>query len=355
MATDSLDAVITGTGVQTSESLYPALMNAGFNVVGVADSDFARAVSFAEERGVPHVFRSQHDMLVAVDAPFVVIAAPLSAHAPLTEEALLAGRHVRVEKPIAESVPIAKNLRDLAASRQLVLAGGYQYPFQVQNALRKIREGLVGVPTLISGSFRFTNAIPRDRPHFWNSAGAGVVPDFLGHPGSVFLSALAAHQHPVLVTARGSGEVGRRLVGADFAAEDTAWIAIQCTGGLMAEIKVSWVAEENDARIHVIGPEGTIKIPLLGAETDALPHAARLVRIPDGEPVERTLTDCVPTPTEECFMLQMEAIRDAILTGSELPFGAELAVRTQILIDAAQRSIREDGAAVPVGDSFGAL
>ena len=54
-------------------------------------------------------------------------------------------------------------------------------------------------------------------------------------------------------------------------------------------------------------------------------------------------------------MLQMEAIRDAILTGSELPFGAELAVRTQILIDAAQRSIREDGAAVPVGDSFGAL
>ena len=107
----------------------------------------------------------------------------------------------------------------------------------------------------------------------------------------MFLSALAAHQHPVLVTARGSGEVGRRLVGADFAAEDTAWIAIQCTGGLMAEIKVSWVAEENDARIHVIGPEGTIKIPLLGAETDALPQP----RGSSASPMDSRLSGRSPT------------------------------------------------------------
>src|SRR6185437_232350 len=117
------------------------------------------------------------------------------------------------------------------------------------------------------------------------------------HPGSVFLSALAADQHPTVVTAHGWGDIGRRLVGPDFVTQDTAWVIVECTGGLVAEIKVSWVADQNDARIDVTGPDGTIKIPLLGAETDALPHAARLVRLDDGEPVESVLTDCVPTPT----------------------------------------------------------
>ena len=62
-------------------------------------------------------------MLDAVDA--VVIAAPAEAHHALATQALSAGRHVLVEKPIAATLAQADALAALAAERRLVLQVGH--------------------------------------------------------------------------------------------------------------------------------------------------------------------------------------------------------------------------------------
>jgi predicted dehydrogenase len=72
----------------------------------------------------------------AVDA--VVIATPVSTHFPLTVEALQAGKHVLVEKPLASSVAEGERMIEAAArARRLLMV---DHTFVYTSAVRKIRE-----------------------------------------------------------------------------------------------------------------------------------------------------------------------------------------------------------------------
>jgi len=71
-----------------------------------------------------------------VDA--VVIATPVDRHFDLALEALRAGKHVLVEKPMAASSDLAARLIDEAASRRLVLM--VDHTFVYTGAVRKMRE-----------------------------------------------------------------------------------------------------------------------------------------------------------------------------------------------------------------------
>ena len=62
-------------------------------------------------------------LLAACDA--LVIAAPAEAHHALAPQALRAGKHVLVEKPIAATLAEADELAALAAERKLVLQVGH--------------------------------------------------------------------------------------------------------------------------------------------------------------------------------------------------------------------------------------
>jgi predicted dehydrogenase len=75
----------------------------------------------------------------AVDA--VVIATPVSSHAPLALEALRAGKHVLVEKPLASTVDDASRLTDEAASRGLTLMVDHTFVYTA--AVRKMRDLVV--------------------------------------------------------------------------------------------------------------------------------------------------------------------------------------------------------------------
>lgn len=82
-----------------------------------------RARAFAERKAIPRWTNQPAEALNddAVDA--VVVAYPTFLHAALTRDALLAGKHVIVEKPIAESVADAESMAHaaLAANRQLLV------------------------------------------------------------------------------------------------------------------------------------------------------------------------------------------------------------------------------------------
>src|SRR5262249_49420524 len=71
-----------------------------------------------------------------VDA--VVIATPVEHHHSLALEALRAGKHVLVEKPLASNSAQASELIDEAASGRLVLMVGHTFVYT--GAVRKMRE-----------------------------------------------------------------------------------------------------------------------------------------------------------------------------------------------------------------------
>ncbi len=71
-------------------------------------------------------------------ADAIVVATPVQSHYALTKQALDAGKHVLVEKPLCGSVEQCAALSTLAKTRGLVLAVGHVFLFN--NGVRKVRE-----------------------------------------------------------------------------------------------------------------------------------------------------------------------------------------------------------------------
>jgi predicted dehydrogenase len=98
-------------------------------LAGVTDLDPARATRVAAEAGAAALPLS--DLLARAHA--VVIAAPADAHFDLAAQALRAGRHVLVEKPLAATLTQADELAALAAARGLVLQVGHLLRYSAEH------------------------------------------------------------------------------------------------------------------------------------------------------------------------------------------------------------------------------
>jgi len=94
----------------------------GAKLVGVTDSDPARAHLIAERHGVI-AYRDTAMLLKEVDA--VSVAVPTSAHHAVTKACLEADVHVLVEKPIAAGTGQAEELVELARRRGRILQVGH--------------------------------------------------------------------------------------------------------------------------------------------------------------------------------------------------------------------------------------
>src|SRR5689334_20717526 len=75
-----------------------------FELAAIMDVDESAAPSLAAAHGA-HVAAGEGDALARAEA--VVVATPIGAHAATVTRALAAGKHVLVEKPIAESARAA--------------------------------------------------------------------------------------------------------------------------------------------------------------------------------------------------------------------------------------------------------
>jgi predicted dehydrogenase len=92
---------IVGTGGMARHHAIAFKAIAGCRIVACADVDAARAQAFAKEHGIPAAFADFGELLARVDCDAVSIVTPDPFHAPLTLQALKAGKHVMCEKPLA--------------------------------------------------------------------------------------------------------------------------------------------------------------------------------------------------------------------------------------------------------------
>lgn len=96
-------------------------------VVGVADIDVSRAKEVAERHGIPEYFEDSKELVHNVDA--VVIASPESAHKEHFLDALSAGCHVLLEKPIASTLEEGQAILDAASQTDRFTTVGYELRF----------------------------------------------------------------------------------------------------------------------------------------------------------------------------------------------------------------------------------
>ena len=112
----------------------------GADVVAVCDLSGDRLVRALTRHAGIDVTTDAHALLSRSDIDAVAIATPVSTHFDLAHAALLAGKHVLVEKPLTASAECAERLIDTAAGRRLVLM--VDHTFVYTGAVRAIQHFL---------------------------------------------------------------------------------------------------------------------------------------------------------------------------------------------------------------------
>lgn len=114
----------------------------GFKLEAIVDlSDNRRKVA-AERHPDTSLFNSLEEALENVKCDAVIIATPSHSHFQLTKTALMAGLHVIVEKPLTTKLDEARELTELAKSRELILLVDHTYVYAP--AVDLMREMVLG-------------------------------------------------------------------------------------------------------------------------------------------------------------------------------------------------------------------
>ncbi len=172
-------------------------------------------------------------LLALCDA--LIVAAPAEAHHALAAEALRAGKHVLVEKPIAATLAQADELAVLAAERHLVLQVGHQERF---SAAFSALDGRLGPPLYIEAT--------RIAPFKLRGTDVSVILDLMIHDLDMILALVASPIESV------------DAVGAAVASEhaDIANARIRFKTGAVATITASRVAARTERRMRVFAQDG---------------------------------------------------------------------------------------------------
>jgi len=141
---------IIGCGRVTVRHVEAWLVNTDTaQVVAVCDPVPERAAEVAKRLGVP-AFASAAEMYAAVDIDLSDICTPSGDHYARTIEALAAGKHVLVEKPVALRLEHADEMIAAAkrADKKLWVAQQNRYNPAVQHTKLTIESGRLGTPVI---------------------------------------------------------------------------------------------------------------------------------------------------------------------------------------------------------------
>jgi predicted dehydrogenase len=122
-------------------------------IVGIADTDIARARQAAQEFAVPHAVADARELIQRDDIDLIDVCTPSHTHFELAWSALDAGKHVLCEKPVAYDFRETRRARDFARQRGLKTKVGLT--FRYSPAMRYMRElvadGFIGTPFIFNG------------------------------------------------------------------------------------------------------------------------------------------------------------------------------------------------------------
>ena len=146
--------------------------SANWDLVGVCDLNADRARKVIGNRSTVEVFTDLAQVLDRDDVHAVAIATPAATHAPIALAALAAGKHVVVEKPLADTPEAATAMVQAAeqADRMLMIDHTYCYTPAVQHIRKVIADGVLGDILYIDSVRINLGLIQPDVDVFWDLA-----------------------------------------------------------------------------------------------------------------------------------------------------------------------------------------
>ena len=209
-------------------------------LAALQDSDPGRAAEFAGQYNVPAL--SWEAILADPRIDGVVLATPAVTHATLAEEAMKAGKHVLVEKPLALHVAEATRLIDCAAAcdRHLMVGHVLRYHPAFQALEKLVADGALGRIEHLYSHRLSLGKVRAEEDVLWS---------FAPHDLSMILALVGSEPEQVRKFAHGYVQPG---------IADTGVILLRFPGNIAAHIHVSWAHPFKEQRLVVAGTKAMV-------------------------------------------------------------------------------------------------
>lgn len=321
--------------------------NPRWDLSAVCDLDEARARSVIGARSTIDVETSLDKLLARDDIEAVAIATPARTHSAIASAALAAGKHVLVEKPLADNRAAAAAMVALAQERDLVLMTDHTFCYTpvVMKIRELIADGVLGDILFIDSVRINLGLVQPDVDVFW---------DLAPHDLSILDYILPADLRPVSVSAHGADPLGtgKSCVG---------YLTMPMPGGAIAHVHVNWLSPTKIRSFVVGGSRRTLVwddmnpqmrlalydrgVDFGAVHTDRDTRAAAAVSYRLGDMNAPSLGE------QEALGNVANEFADAIAAGRAPRTDGRAGLRVLDVLEAASRSLADGGAAIALNES----
>lgn len=308
-------------------------VNADSKVVMVADGRPERLNLVKKNYPSIETCASGDELIANSKVDAVVIATPVFTHFPLAKKALMAGKHVLLEKPMTSSVEEAKELIEIAKSKDLILM--VDHTFLYTGAVQKMKEL---IDTDVIGAVKYFDSSRINLGLF--QPDVNVLWDLAPHDISI-LTYLIGHE-PYSINATGISHTHNQI-------ENIAYMTVNYESDFIAHFNCSWTSPVKVRQTLIGGDKKMIVFNDL--------EPSEKIRIYDTGFDHKTEEDkkniMVDYRTGDVYIPKI-AIREALLGVAEDFFNsiktkkqpladAELGMKVVKILEASQQSIKNNG------------
>jgi len=314
------------------------------------DSARITALCDSDPKPLARFGKRYHDAILTLDADevfeseavdAVLLATPIGSHYELAKRALEAGKHVFVEKPLARTSGQCQELIEVAKARGLILMPGHTFLYSPP----VVRVHEILTHRALGEIFFITTVRVNLGIH---QSGSSVIYDLAPHDFSILRYWLGM---PMFVRA-----IGRDLI--EPGVWDVAFIDLGYASGTLVRVEVSWLAPTKLRRTVIAGSTAMAiyddtsneQLRIYDCGVDLEDHHSF------GEHRLAYRTGDIVSPrlnADEPLRLQLQDFVNSIEEGRPPRSHMELGADVVRLVEAAELSIRQSGAAIPLDADLG--
>lgn len=303
------------------EKVIPAMLKSEHcEVRAIASRSLEKAQGLAQKLGIPKAYGSYEALLADPEIDIIYNPLPNHEHVPMTLAAARAGKHVLCEKPIALTANEAAQLREFSGKVHIMEAFMVRFHPQWLAVRERVQSGALGEVRQLQAFFSYFN---REAGNIRNQVdiGGGALYDIGCYP--VVIGRFLFGAEPLRVIALFDRDP-------DYKTDRTVSALLDFGDGRRMDFTVSTQSVPYQ-RVQICGTQKRIEVQIpfnspLGGSTQVLTDDGAEL---DGSSVtEETIPAC------DMYTLEIDALSQAVLSESALPYGVEDAILNMRVLDA---------------------
>lgn len=345
----AIGIAVVGAGYWGPNLVRNAQATPGLRLEYLCDLDVDRAKRVLGDYSTVRVSSSFDEVLADPAVAAVAVATPAGTHHALAMQALEAGKHVLVEKPLASTYEEGREIVEAAErhGRILMLDHTYAYTPAVRHIRELVRGGELGDLQYIDSVRINLGLVQPDIDVLW---------DLAPHDLSIFEAILPDNVRPLSVAAHGSDPVGAGQA-------CVAHLTIRLSNDALAHVHVNWLSPTKIRTMVIGGSRRTVVWDDLNPVQRLSVHDRGVDRtVADGPDTRgrtivsyRTGDTIAPAlPNHEALRSVMVEFADAISCGRSPLTDGWAGLRVLAMLEAASMSLAKDGMPFTVRDVSGA-